>query len=123
MKSIERKCLLNKSNLSEEFYFTSLLEEAFSIGLLCKAKIEKIQMECLELLAYKSERYTWGESSSVRIELAESIAKSNNYTIGLYLKSFLFPDDAVRSLTQESISELYMKGRKIIEAKLKATKS
>lgn len=123
MKNIERISLIDKSNLNEEFYFTSLMEEAYRQSLLCEGDIEKIQIECLELLAYKIECYTGGESSSVRVELAESIMQSNLYTIGLYLKSFPFADDAVKALTTVSIFDIYEKGRKTIDSKLRTAKN
>jgi hypothetical protein len=122
MENIEKISLIDKTKLNAEFYFTSLLEEAYGHGTLSDIDIERIQITCLELLAYKTERYTGGESSSVRVEVAESIMKSNLYTIGLYLKSFPCPDDAVNILKEQSITDIYYNGRKRIEIKLKAAK-
>jgi hypothetical protein len=120
MEQIEKISLLDKNNLSEEFYFKSLLSEAYYHSLLSEANIEKIQTECLRLLLSKTEQYACGESSSVRVEVAESIMTSNLYTIGIYLKSFPCPDDAVNALLEESIYDIYNKGRNLIELKLKA---
>lgn len=121
-ENIERISFVDKLKLSDELYFSSLLEEASCHGLLDAEDIENIQMACLELLAYKTERYTGGESSSVRIEVAESIMKSNLYTIGIYLKSFPCPDDAVKIIKEKNISDIYNCGLNIIESKIKSTK-
>ena len=87
MANIEKKHIIDSNKLSGEQYFTSILQETYSNGLLCDSDMEKIQLQCIQLLAYKCERYSGGESSSIRVEAAESIMKSNLYTIGLYLKS------------------------------------
>lgn len=122
MKSIERIGLIDKSKLSKEFYFNSLMEEACRLNMLTDSDIERIQFECIELLSYKVERYNMGDSSSIPIETAESIMKSNLYTIGLSLKTFLCPDDAVKAIKENSIRSLYDSGRKNIDTKLKALK-
>lgn len=64
-----------------------------------------------------------GRSSSIRIETAESIMKSNLYTIGLYLKSVPDPDDAIFQLKTVKISELYKRGRKLIDTKFNVAKA
>jgi hypothetical protein len=122
MTNIERRHLIDINNLSGEYYFASIMQEAYSKGLLCDSDVENIQLQCIELLAYKSERYSGGESSSIRVEVAESIMKSNLYTMGLYLKSLSDPDCAVSELKGAMISEMYQKGRKLINARLHTAK-
>ncbi len=119
MGNIEKISSIDRSKLDEEFYFQSLLEEAYSCKMLLDTDIEKIQFECIELLAYKTERYNSGDSSSIPIEIAESIMKSNLYTIGICLKSFDCADDALKTLKDTKILDLYNKGRKCIDSKLK----
>ena len=111
MADIEKRHIINSHNLSGEFYFNSLLQEAYICGLLNESDIEKIQLQSISLLAGKSERNNMGESSSLRVEAAESIMKSNLYTIGLYLKSIPDPDHAAFELKTVKISELYERGR------------
>lgn len=120
--NIEKFRLLDPDRLSGEFYLASLLAEANRCGLLTEDELQAIQIACLELLAYKTRLYTDGESSSVRIELAESIMTSNFYTIGLYLKSLPNPDDAVELLKETPVSELYKRGRKLVDTKLKTAR-
>jgi hypothetical protein len=121
MANIEKRHI-DSSNLSGESYFASVLQEACDCGLLNNADIENIQLQCLTFLAYKSERYTRGESSSIRVEVAENIMKSNLYTVGLYLKSLPDADCAVSELKTALISDLYQKGRALINNKVHSAK-
>lgn len=122
MENIEKSHLINSNNLSGEFYFTSLIQEAYDKGLLKDYEIENIQLQCIKLLTDKSESYNDGKSSSIRVETAESIMKSNLYTIGLYLKSLKDTDWAVSELKTSMISKMYEKGRKLINIKLNTAK-
>lgn len=119
---IEKRSHIKQMELSEEFYFQSLLEQAHIRGMLAGHDIERLQHECLALLAEKTESYTRGESSSIPVEKAEGLMQSNLYTIGLWLKTYANPDDAVRALQAESIQVLYQKGRKRIDKLLSAAK-
>jgi len=122
MNSIEKISIIDISKLNEKFYFQSLLEEAYRCNLLCEAEIERIQFECLELLAYKTERYNQGDSSSIRIEDAENIMISNLYTIGIWLKSFQSVDDAIKELKETTARDIYNHGRNKIDNLLRSTK-
>ncbi len=122
MANIEKRHIINIQNLSGEFYFNAILHEAYACGLLSESDIENIQLQCISLLSYKCERYNMGESSSIKVETAESIMKSNFYTIGLYLKSLPDPDHAAVELKTVNVSELYERGRKIANTKLQAAK-
>lgn len=122
MANIEKRSIIDKNNLSAEAYFTSLLQEGHTNGLLSSSEIEKIQIQCLQFLAYKSERYNGGDSSSIRVEVAESIMKSNLYTIGVYLKSLPDVESAVSELKKANVSQMYQRGREIISAKLDVAK-
>lgn len=120
--NIEKISRINKEKLNGEFYFQSLLEEAYAFRMISDADIERIQYECLELLANKTKRYNRGESSSIPTEVAKNIMKSNLYTIGLYLKSYPTPDDAVKALKESKVAVLYSNGRNLIDTMLKNSK-
>ena len=122
MANIEKQHIINSHNLSGEFYFNSILQEAYICGLLNESDLENIQLQCISLLAYKSERYNMGESSSIRVETAESIMKSNLYSIGVYLKSIPDPDYAAFELKTVKISELYERGRKLVNTRFQTAK-
>ena len=122
MANIEKRYIIDSGSLSGESYFSSILREAYVCGLLSDLDVENIQLQCIKLLADKSERYNGGQSSSIRVETAESIMKSNLYTIGLYLKSLPTPDCAVDQLKTAMISEMYKKGRELINVKFQTAK-
>ncbi|MCC5468657.1 DUF6179 domain-containing protein [Pelosinus baikalensis] len=122
MANIERISLIDRTRLSGEFYLQSLFDEGYRTGLLSDTDMEKLQLECIELLAYKAERYNSGDSSSIRVEAAQSIMTSNLYTIGLWLKSYPSADDAVKALKETKIAELYANGRKRIDMMIKTAK-
>lgn len=122
MANIEKLHVIDSSSLSSEEYFTSLLREAYNKGLLSDYDVEKLQLECISFLGYKCERYSSGDSSSIRVEKAESIMSSNLYTIGLYLKSMTDAEAAVEALKSEKIDEMYKRGRELIKARLERAK-
>lgn len=122
MGNIEKYSTIDRSKLNEEFYFQSLIEEAYHQNMLTDSDIESIQYGCLELLAYKTEKYNSGDSSSIPVEVAEDIMISNLYTIGIWLKSFPCTDDAIKELKTFNIHDLYNLGRKRIATKINAAK-
>ncbi|MBU3183058.1 DUF6179 domain-containing protein [Clostridium psychrophilum] len=85
MNSIEKQYLIKKEKLNQKCYLQSILEEAYRLKLLTDSELENIQMQSIQLLAKQTERYTSGDSSSVKVETAESILQSIFYGIGVYL--------------------------------------
>lgn len=122
MENIERIGTIKQEVLNGEYYFKSLLREACKFGMLCEADLERINYQCLDLLAYKTGKYNSGDSSSIRIETAESIMASVLYTVGLWLKTFSHPDFGVKAIKEINIRDIYQCGRKRIDTKLKAAK-
>ncbi|MDD4519248.1 MAG: DUF6179 domain-containing protein, partial [Limnochordia bacterium] len=122
MGNIERRQLLDRNRLSGESYLASLLQEGHACGALSDSDLESIQLQCIKFLAHKSEEYNDSFSSSLRVETAESIMKSNLYTIGLYLKSLPDIDSALGELRTMPITEMYRKGRRLINAKFHAAR-
>ena len=121
--SLDRIKVMEADKLDSEYYFQSLLGQAYTKGLLGDGDIERLQYECLNLLAYQTERYNAGDSSSVRVEKAQDIMASDLFTISLWLKAYANPDDAVTALLNEPINEIYRKGRKRIDTMLASTKT
>ena len=118
MNNIAKRSKIDVSKLSKEFYFQSLLQEAFIEGELSHNESERIQLECLKLLADNTERYTKGQSSSVRVEIAQGIMASNLFTIGLYLKSLPDLTTALFHIVNEPIEKLYAYGHAILKRKI-----
>lgn len=122
MVTIEKISKIKREALSSENYFESLLEQAYRSGLLSDKDLERIQVGCLSLLAQKVEQYNNGDSSSIRVEAAQSLLASILFTMGLCLKAYPCPDDAVAELQNKSLAELYQKGREDVDRLIKSTK-
>ncbi|MEG0570894.1 MAG: DUF6179 domain-containing protein [Oscillospiraceae bacterium] len=120
--NIEKIAHIDRALLSEESYFQSLLEQAHNKAMISSEEIAALQNDCLELLASKIQKFTNGQSSSVREKVAKSIMESNIYTIGLYLKSFSTPEEALQALKEHSIPALYTSGSRRIKTKLSSAK-
>lgn len=115
MANIEKISKIKRETLSSEHYFQSLLEQAYMAQLLSEAELEKIQFDCLALLAKKTERFNGGDSSSIRIEKAQGILASIMFTIGVSLKAYPSPDDAVSALQSMGVDAICAEGRKRID--------
>ncbi|MBC3796303.1 DUF6179 domain-containing protein [Acetobacterium tundrae] len=122
MNSIDKHSKIDEQKLSKEFFFQSLLQEAYIQGELSQLESERIQGECLKLLSESTERYTKGQSSSVSVEIAQNIMASNLYTISIYLKSLPNVSTAIYHIIHEPIEKLYEYGYKIIIRKLNVAK-
>lgn len=122
MTNLRIREVIDRGELNEEFYFKSLLKEAYLKGILQQTDIERIERESFELLRKICNKYTSGDSSSIRIERAEGIMESNFYIIGLYLKTINSINRAIKEVKEESIFQLYHRGRVIIENRIKYAK-
>lgn len=118
MNSIKKQTVIDVDKLSGEFYFQSLLQEAYVKGALSPKESERVQRECLKLLADCTERFTRGQSSSVRVEIAQGIMASNLFTIGLYLKSLPDVDAVLFQIENEPIEKLYEYGFQVLKRKI-----
>lgn len=118
INTIERHISINTENLSGEFYFQSLLTEAYEQHEISETELESIQLDCFKLLAARTESYNDGNSSSIQIEVAQVIMASNFYTIGLYLKSLPDLQAALHALKNEPVAVQYQKGLKVVCRKM-----
>lgn len=117
MTNIKKIQVSNKGNFLGEDYFMFILQEVYALGYLNKNDIENLQLQCVKLLADKIDKYNDGLSSSIGVIKAESLMKSNLFTIGLFLKTLPDIDCIARELREASIVEIYNKGRRVISAK------
>lgn len=101
---------INRKSLDEQFYFQSLVDTALQLGLIDEEMIDHFQNSLIALLAFKVDQFTHGNSSSVRVEIAEMLMKSNLFTIGHHLKSFTSPDDALKCILTTPLKEVYHLG-------------
>lgn len=79
--------------------------------------LARIYYERMELLRVKLKYYTKDESSSVMIEVAESILKCIDYTIGIYLKNVDNIELIIEELKHTSLSDMLKMGQDLIKNK------
>lgn len=104
---------IHPEQLDSARYFESLVQAAYQNGILQSAQLQRIQEGLIAALARMADRYTAGESSSVRTEVAQSMMRSLCYCIGIYLKSLPTAADALRALEAEPAEALFLKGRRL----------
>lgn len=115
MNDIQKYEQIDSTKLIREEYFESLLIEATDKEVMSLDEVRGIQLGLLTLLSEKIERYTSKESSSVRIENAQNILTSINYTVSMALKATGDVDSAVYMLKTEAIEGIYSKGTEVIK--------
>lgn len=118
MNEIEKFSIIKRENLDEQNYFKTLIQNAYDNQMLTDDDMVNLQIQFLQLLDEIIYKYNGLDSSSIRKEIMEDISNSNIYTIGLYLKTFRLPDDAINELKQEGIRFTYQEGRKQINKML-----
>ena len=107
MTNIDRIHFINRSALSGRNYFVSLIEQGQLCALFSDTEIERMQLESLTLLAKRTELFNNGNSSSIRIEKAQDLLASILYTVGVQLKSYASPEDAIDALRTENLDHLF----------------
>lgn len=122
MTDLDRIHVIDKSTLSGKNYFASLLTQGRVCGLLSDSDAERIQIEGLSLLAKQTEKYNHGDSSSIRVEKAQDLLNSIFYVVGLVLKAYPSPEDALEALKQGHLEALFGIGQKRIQRKMQAAR-
>ena len=122
MNSIEKVSVIKSETLDSEQYFQSLLEQAYSAGLLSQTQLEQLQLDCLSLLAKVTEKFNGGDSSSIPIEKAQGLLTSILFTLGVQLKTYSNGDAALEALQSKGVQNIYTQGRKEIDRLISKTK-
>ena len=118
MNEIEVISKIKREKLDERNYFNSLIEAAYEEQMITEDDIANLQMQILQLLDEIVYKYNGLDSSSIRKEILEDISNSNNYTIGVYLKTFRNPDEALKEIKDKGVKKAYQEGRKKIDRML-----
>lgn len=118
MNDIDIISIIKRENLDNKNYFKTLIEEAYSNQILADDDILNLQMQVLQLLDEIVYKYNGNDSSSIKKEILEDIQNSNIYTIGIYLKTFKNPDEAVKEIKERGLKAIYQEGRKKIDKML-----
>lgn len=122
MTDLDRIHVINKAALSGKDYFSSLIAQGQLCALLSDSDIKRIQAESLTLLAEQTEKWSRGKSSSIRVEKAQELLSSIVYTVGIALKSYPSPEDAIDALQREPLERLFQTGLKKIERKVQTAR-
>ena len=104
--------------LNSRYYFQSLMERAHLCGLLSDQELSKIQTELLIILAEQTDKWSQGKSSSIPMEKAQELLTSAAFVIGVQLKSYQAPENAVEALKAEPLKSLFEKGLKLVQRKI-----
>lgn len=104
--------------LSPKYYFQSLIEQARYSDLLSDKKISAMQTDLLLILAEQTDKWSKGESSSIPTEKAQDIMRSILFVIGIQLKSYQTPEQAVDVLKLESLKTIFENGLKLVRRKI-----
>ncbi|NLK95786.1 MAG: hypothetical protein GX275_11485 [Clostridiales bacterium] len=119
---ISKISYINRDRLNDELYFQSLVNEGYKLKLISEIKVEEIKINTFRILKEKVSSFTGGNSSSVPSEVAENILKSVLFTIGIELKSFINPDDALKEIIEKDLLKVYNHGREKLELMIKDAK-
>ncbi|WP_286724798.1 DUF6179 domain-containing protein, partial [Pelotomaculum sp. PtaB.Bin117] len=120
---IEIKTIVNKERLDPNQYTLSLLKEGRRAGLIDRRTVDNIQSQIMSLLASLIIRHTKGESTSVKVETAQSIFMSMLYSIDACMSNFNKPEAAVSFLETHSVEDAYKKGFALVASCLTKTKA
>ncbi|PKM76912.1 MAG: hypothetical protein CVU90_10060 [Firmicutes bacterium HGW-Firmicutes-15] len=112
--AIEKQSALGKERLDPNHYTLALIEEGHRLGLINQTAMDCIQTQLMSLLADLIIRYTKGESTSVKVETAQSLLLSILYSIDVCISSFPNPEDAIALLKAENLKEIYKKGLALV---------
>lgn len=118
MSDIDLISKIKRENLDKRNYFKSLIIEAQKNQMITEKDITNLQIQILELLDERVQKYNGENSSSIRKEIMEEILESNNYTISICLKKIRNPDKALESIIEKGLKTLYYEGRKDIDKML-----
>lgn len=101
---------ISLSNLKQNQYTVSLLNEALRTKFLTQQEVNNIQVQIMLILKELIMQYTKGESSSVTAYTAESLLFSILYCIDAYTLSCSSPEEAIGDLRKIDIKDIYRKG-------------
>ncbi|PKM51674.1 MAG: hypothetical protein CVV02_05230 [Firmicutes bacterium HGW-Firmicutes-7] len=101
----------------------SVLVEKTKMGHLNQSFIQNSQPQILALLNSLVKKYTQGDSTSVRVEVAERILISIHYVMDNYLSSLPSYNDQISYLQTNGVNGLYEQGLEYIKGQIVEVKS
>ena len=116
-QSVQKYSFYIENNFSEEYFLKDILVICYEKKLLEDKSLDRITYERLELLKVQLKYYTKDESSSVAVEVAESILQCIDYITGIYLKTFDNIELIVEELKNTSLFDMLKMGHDLIKKK------
>lgn len=107
-----------ENNFSEEGFFKDVLANCYEKKFLDDNILGRIYYERMELLKVNLKYYTKDESSSVMVEVAESILQCIDYTIGIYLKTFDNLESIIEEIKNTNLFDMLKMGHDLIKEKI-----
>ena len=109
--NIEKYSIIRPDELDTADYFSSLIFVAEDRGLLSPEQLEAVQQDTMRLLEYITRRYTGFDSTSVTVDRAQELLESALFTVGVQLKTFSAPDEALNAVLKDGLLSQYRAGR------------
>lgn len=123
MTDIERSGSIHNEELDGEHYLASLLKLASERELVSKEDFKKISDNVNAEISRVIIRSSHGRSSSIRQEVAMTIAESVAFTISVALKKEPTPQQALNRLKSDNMLNIFLDGAKAISTKIKYVKN
>ena len=98
-------------------YLRTIIMQARGCGCLSDEGFARIQNDMLVIMSELADRWTKGKSSSIPVDKAQDIMNSIAFVIGLKLKTYQTPEQALEHLNTDSIRTLYDEGINIVRRK------
>ena len=121
--SIQKYSFSIDNNLSTEYFLKNILVTCYEKNLLDDKILSRLYYERLEVLKVQLKYYTKDESSSVMVEVAESLMEGIDYTIGFYLKTFDNIELIIEELKNASLADMLKIGNDLIKKKVVESKN
>lgn len=118
METLDIHHLIKTELLSPKYYFQSLIEQACYCGLMSEKELSKMKADLLLILAGQSDKWSRGKSSSIPTEKAQDIMTSILFVLGIQLKSYQTPEQAIDMLKSKPLKVLFENGLKRVGQKM-----
>ena len=121
-KIVDRKSMLSlmlfKDQLNPRHFFEELIELLVRKGVFDESEFEGIQQQLLELLGKQIKAFNKGNSSSIRVEVAEALMDSIYYTLSIYFKDIQDLGSSGELIKEKGIENLFNEGKALIQQKV-----
>ncbi|MBC2582094.1 DUF6179 domain-containing protein [Clostridium sp. DJ247] len=111
---LTNKGKIDIKKLNKNQYTISILQECLKSGVMSNAEVFNIQVKIMDLLKELIMKYTKGESTSVTVEVTESLLNSLLYAIDFYMLKFHNLEAALKELKQKEIKDIYEEGLQLL---------